>query len=244
MRLTTHSLYLGSLFVLFGCGAYGANAGQTYAKYSGTVPLVFTNATPQTMCELHMSADMDPKFGDNWLPKGGLASGQSIEFKVQAGTYKATWNTCKKASDTVYYAGTLIGDTAFVVNEQTQLFTYVADNVPPTKRAAPRDFFAMVKFSGQPIGGPPDAMPPPPPAVEPAPAHDAVAKAETKAGTKAMKTGKPAKATKTTTPSASDKLDARDLIDRKARVGKKKPIKPTLGRGHDLADSKVTYRQK
>jgi hypothetical protein len=237
MRLNTHSLYLGSLFLLVGCGAYGAASGQTYAKYSGTVPLVFTNATPQTMCELHMSADVDPKFGDNWLPKGGLASGQSVEFKVQAGTYKATWNTCKKASDKLYYAGTLIGDTAFVVNDQTQLFTYVADNVPPTKRAPPRDFYTMVKFSGQPIGGPPDAAPPPPPEAEPAPAaHDAVAKADPKA----KKGAKPVKAT----PAASDKLDARDLIDRKARIGKKKPIKPSVGRGHDLADSKVTYGQK
>ena len=239
MRLNHHSLYLG-LFIVGGCGMYatgGAGRGETRAKYSGGVPLVFTNATPQTMCELHMSFEIDPKFGDNWLPKGGLPSGQSLELKVQPGKYKATWNTCKKASDKVYYAGTLIGETSFFVNEQTQLFTYVADNVPPTKRAPPRDFYAMVKFSGQPIGGPADYVPPPPPQRdEPPPAREAIAKAD-KAGVKQ----KPAKATPVKT---SDKLDTRDLIDRKARVQRKKPIKPSLGRGHDLADSKVTYRQR
>jgi len=220
MRLNHHSLY-SSLILFVGCsGAFATGAGETRAKYHGGVPLVFTNATPQTMCELHMSFDIDPKFGDNWLAKGGLASGQSIEFKVQPGKYKATWNTCKKASDARYYAGTLIGETGFFVNEQTQLFTYVADNVAPTKRAAPRDYFTMVKFSGQPIGGPPEIAAPPPVVVAP----DHVAKADPK---------KP----------ATDKLDTRDLIDRKARVSKKK-IKPSLGRGHDLADSKVMYRQR
>src|SRR5262245_49878965 len=153
MRSNHLSLLIGLSF-LVGCGAYATGAGgETRAKYSGGVPLVFTNATPQTMCELHMSFEVDPKFGDNWLPRGGLPSGQSIELKVQPGKYKATWNTCKKASDKLYYAGTLIGETAFFVNDQTQLFTYVADNVAPTKRAPPRDFFTMVKFSGQPICG-------------------------------------------------------------------------------------------
>src|SRR5688572_33108020 len=51
-----------------------------------------------------------------------ISSGKSIEFKVKPGKYQATWNTCP-SGDKPYYAGTLIGEAAIGVDQQTQLFT-------------------------------------------------------------------------------------------------------------------------
>jgi hypothetical protein len=207
------------LCLLVGCGGITASGGETRAKYAGTQSLVFTNATPDTMCELHMTYDGETRFGDNWLPVGGLPSGKSIEFKVRAGKYMATWNTCKPKGDRRWFAGTLTGDTAFQVGDSTQLFAYVADKVAPTKRALPLPLYVMVKFSGQPIGGPVE------PAVDEPPA-------------------KPTKVEVVATK--PDKVDASQWVDKKAAKQSKKKgaLKPSVARGHDIASSKVGYKAR
>lgn len=138
------------LFGLVGCAGMASNEsrGQTARQLAGHSQLLFTNATPAKMCALYISFDDGGKFGDNWLPKEGLASGATIELNVKAGKYQATWNTCKQGK-APYFAGTLINDTAFMVGDPTQLFAYVADNVAPTKRAKPRVHHTLVRFSGQ-----------------------------------------------------------------------------------------------
>jgi len=151
MRSTSYVLGIG--LVLTGCAASTGPRGGTYREYAGTTQVIVTNATPDKMCELHLSYDDTRDFGDNWLPDAGLASGQSIEFKVKPGRYKATWNTCP-SSGKPFYAGTMIGELAIDIDQQTQLFTYVADTVAPTKRAAAlgRDY-KVVRFSGQDVNG-------------------------------------------------------------------------------------------
>lgn len=138
--------------VLGGCAvATGESRGVTQKQFAGTVSVVFTNASPDPMCGLHMAFDSDQKYGDNWLPAGGLASGKSIQLKMKPGKYKANWNTCK-AGAKPYYAGTLASEWAFQVKDPIQLFAYIADSVAPTKRAPLADLHKMVKFVGQPIG--------------------------------------------------------------------------------------------
>nr|MBA3820588.1 hypothetical protein [Deltaproteobacteria bacterium] len=151
LRLS-YGLVIG-LAITGGCAAStGASHGVTYREYVGTTTVVFTNASPEQMCELHMSFEDRRDYGDNWLTPAGLPSGKSIEFQVRPGTYKATWNTCKKSATTPYYAGTATGELAIHVTQQTQLFAYTADVVVPTKRAAAlgRDY-QVVRFPGQAI---------------------------------------------------------------------------------------------
>ena len=155
-RLFYDGIMRSLLFILLvnlvGCSTMLAHEsrGKTRKEHAGNTALVFTNATSQTMCGLHIAFDHGDAFGDNWLPREGLPSGKSIELKVKPGKYKATWNTCKQGKQP-YFAGTLTAETSFNVNEATQLFAFVADHVAPTKRALPRDFHKMVKFAGQEI---------------------------------------------------------------------------------------------
>lgn len=134
------------------CGAAQRGShGATRAQYRGGTALVFTNASPEKMCELRMAFDEAEAYGDNWLPPGGLASGKSIEFRVEPGTYKATWTTCR--TERGMLAGTRWRELAFRVDQQTQLFAYVADRVAPTSRARVLgDDYKIVRFQGQPVG--------------------------------------------------------------------------------------------
>lgn len=129
-----------SLIALFASGCYSTmteSRGVTRASYAGPTQLVFTNATPARMCNLAIASDAAPSFGDNWLPEGGLASGASIELRVQPGTYKATWSTCRDDYKQPFYAGTLFREFAFTLDRQeAQLYAFVSDSVAPTKRAA------------------------------------------------------------------------------------------------------------
>jgi hypothetical protein len=221
--------------LLGGCAAgTGGPRGGTYAEHRGHVPLVVTNATPQRMCELHMSFEDQASMGDNWLPSGGIASGKSLEFKVKPGKYQATWNTCQDGAKH-YFAGTLIGDTGIDVGQQTQLFVYVADNVAPTKRAAvlTRDY-KIVHFTGQPVG-PVDYSAPPATAKV-----DAFAKVEASLGR-----GNAAPATAKAGEPKFEPFSAKDMIDPKAkRTAKRTKMKPALSRKHDIAQATVKYRTR
>lgn len=139
------------LSLLVGCVHSGESHGTTAAQYKGTVDVIVINATPETMCGLYMSFDNESEYGDNWLPADGLPVGKSIEFKVKAGTYKAKWNTCKDVRDvgSVNYSATLVAGTAFPIDQPLQLYAFVSDGTPPTKRAVPRPRMKMVKFIGQ-----------------------------------------------------------------------------------------------
>jgi hypothetical protein len=124
--------------------------GTTAGEYKGMVDVVLINATPETMCGLYMSFDSEAEYGDNWLPAEGLPVGKSIEFKVKPGTYKAKWNTCKDVRDVgSVSAATLVAGTAFPVEQPLQLYAFVSDGTPPTKRAVPRPKLKLVKFIGQ-----------------------------------------------------------------------------------------------
>jgi hypothetical protein len=230
MRSTNLVLTLG-LVLTGACASAGGSRGVTHREHLGSVQVIFTNATPQKMCELHMSFEDQRDMGDNWLPAGGLPSGKSVEYKVKPGKYQATWNTCKDGGDG-YYAGTLIGETSIGVDQQTQLFTYVADTVAPTKRAPVlgRDY-KVVKFSGQPIGPIPQTAP-----VK----VDAFAVAEANLG---GKTSAPPK----TEPVAAkpEKFSAKGMVDPKAkRTAKREQVRPSLDRKHDVVGSKVKYRAR
>ena len=224
------SLLLILLVNLVGCSAFLAHEsrGKTRKEHSGNTVLVFTNATSQPMCGLYIAFDHTDKFGDNWLPREGLASGKSIELQVKPGKYKATWNTCKQGKQP-YFAGTLTAETSFNVNEATQLFAFVADHVAPTKRALPRDFHKLVKFAGQeilPFGVQPAATI----AESPKPG----AKPEAKAAV---------------TPAPAPKVDLGAFIDHKAarkNMASKTAVKPkaSLKRVHDVVDAKAGYVQR
>ena len=145
------SMLLVSIVLFAGC-TYGAESHGTTAKlYKGTVPVTLVNATPEKLCGLYISYDNDPEYGDNWLPEGGLAVGQSVDFKVKEGTYKAKWNTCHDAKDmpTVNYSATLVHETALFLDQPIQLYAFVSDGTPPTKRGMPKPHLKMVKFIGQ-----------------------------------------------------------------------------------------------
>lgn len=196
-------------------------------EYAGPISVVFSNATPDTMCNLQMAFEDADKFGDNWLPAGGIASGKSIEFKVEPGKYKATWNTCKNG-DKPYYAATLTGELAVEISEDAQLFAYIADTVAPTKRAGLVDFHAMVKFQGQAIDPHPERAKP----VEPVPTPELVA-GEEPAKPKAKK----AKPTFDASYIESPKT--------KGKSAKKKPrVKPSLSREHDVTRQAVRMESR
>ena len=226
-------LWLG---LVVGCaGSASGPRGGTYAEHAGSVPIVVTNATPQRMCDLHMSFEDNRSMGDNWLPEGGLASGKSVEFKVRPGKYQATWNTCKDG-DKSYYAGTLIGDTGVDVNQQTQLFVYVADTVAPTKRAAVlTGGYKIVHFTGQPIGPIDRSAPAPEPQVD---AFDKVHASLARGSAPPAKSAEP----------KFEKFSAKDMIDpeakKRAKRGKRTKVKPSLDRKVDVAASNVKYRAK
>jgi hypothetical protein len=140
-----------ALFVLLaGCISYTESHGVTAKQYSGKVQMVFTNATPEKLCGLYLSDDKEPDYGDNWLPAGGLATGASLEFRVKPGTYKARWASCKDAHDapTVSYSACRVHETAIDLEVPTQLFAFVSDGTPPTKRATPRRGLQLVRFGG------------------------------------------------------------------------------------------------
>ena len=90
MHTAIYYMTLGVVAVT-GCAS---GAGQTKRELAGSIKVVFTNASPQPMCDLQMTLEQSSQFGDNWLPAGGVPSGASIEFKVKPGKYKATWSTC------------------------------------------------------------------------------------------------------------------------------------------------------
>jgi hypothetical protein len=136
--------------LLAGCISNAESHGTTAKEYAGTIPVVFINATPERLCGLYISYDNEPDYGDNWLPEGGLPIGQSLELQVKDGTYKAKWNTCKDVRDvgSVNYSATLVGGTAIPITEPLQLYAFVSDGTPPTKRGVPRPHLKMVKFIG------------------------------------------------------------------------------------------------
>jgi hypothetical protein len=227
MRSTNLVLTVGLLLTGACAAGAGGSRGVTHREHMGSVQVIFTNATPERMCELHMTFDEQRDMGDNWLPAGGLASGKSAEFRIKPGTYQATWSTCKDG-DKPYYAGTLIGDTSIDVGQQTQLFTYVADTVAPTKRAPVmgRDY-QVVKFSGQAIG----AI-----AAAPAAKRDAFAAVERELGR--------GKAPLAAEPAKFEPFSAKDMIDPKAKKKKRAAVRPSLDRKHDVAASNVRYRTR
>ena len=227
--MRTNMLMLGLLIAGAGCQAEAGRGsrGATMREYAGANSVVFSNATPDTMCNLQMSFEDADKFGDNWLPAGGLASGKAIEFKVEPGKYKATWNTCKNG-DAPYYAGTLTGELAVDLGEDAQLFAYVADTVAPTKRAGLVDFHAMVKFQGQAIDPNPNRVKP----IEPVPTEMVAAEepVKTKAKTKAKPT-----------------FDASYIDSPKAKgksAKKRAKVKPSLTREHDVTRQAVRMQSR
>jgi hypothetical protein len=137
-----------------GCAVHTAGSyGVTRAEYRGGIKVVFTNASPVKMCELRMSSDAQPEYGDNWLPERGVASGASIELHVAPGTYKAMWSTCPGGSKDGFYAATLWHETAVAITGDVQLYAYVADGVAPTKHAPLLGVdYTVVRFQGQAIG--------------------------------------------------------------------------------------------
>ena len=122
--------------------------GATRFEYRGGVEVVFTNATPATMCGLYMSDDALLDYGDNWLDARGLPSGQSIVLRVRPGTYKARWETCPQKGAVPGFAAALWRETGFEIERETQLYAYVAEATPPTQRAPMLDR-VRVMFQGQ-----------------------------------------------------------------------------------------------
>jgi hypothetical protein len=214
--------------MLCGCQAtLGPSRGVTQKKMSGNVSLVFTNASPAMMCNVSIALDSEREYGDNWL-QTSLPTGQSAEFKVKPGKYKATWNTCSQPGKP-FYAGTMWRETAVNVTESTQLFAYVADTVAPTKRAKPRDYYKLVRFAGQMVDPDPKAR-----------------EAEEKLALQA-KEEPPAPVAAPAPEPAKPAFRSAEWIDPKASRnagGKKAAIKPSLKRAHDLVEAKVNYRQK
>ncbi|HSN29805.1 MAG TPA: hypothetical protein VLT45_26135 [Kofleriaceae bacterium] len=201
---------------------------MTRAEYRGGVKVVFTNASPAKMCELRMSSDAQPEYGDNWLPERGLASGASLEVHVRPGTYKAMWSTCPGASKDGYYAATLWHETAFEVSRDVQLYAYVADGVAPTQRAPLLGVdYTVVRFQGQAIG----------PIVAQI-AHPTQQDAE---GSSAQ-----ASSAQAAVPVATAKLGAAAFIDpvaaKKAHRGKS--MRASLRRTHDTTSDTVAYHAR
>jgi hypothetical protein len=152
MRTTLLSLL--ALYALTGCySTLSESRGVTRATYAGDTLLVFTNATPARMCNLSLASDSAASYGDNWLPEGGLPSGASLELRVQPGTYKATWSTCRDDFQQPFYAGTLYRELAFTLDRQeAQLYAFVSDATVPTKRAATLGRqFQLIRAVGQTI---------------------------------------------------------------------------------------------
>src|SRR5262245_2956790 len=137
-----------AIALLTGCMAGMESHGVTAKDYRGDVDVVVVNATPEKMCGLYMSFDTEQDYGDNWLPEAGLPVGKAVAFKVKPGTYKAKWNSCRDMHDapTANYSATLVAGTAFPITDSMQLYAFVSDGTPPTKRAMPRPKLKMIKF--------------------------------------------------------------------------------------------------
>ena len=204
-----------------GCAVHTSGSrGVTRAEYRGGVKVMFTNASPATMCELRMSSDAQPEYGDNWLPEHGLASGKSLELHVAPGTYKAMWSTCPNGSKDGYYAATLWHDTAVEVSGDVQLYAYIADGTAPTKRAPVAGVdYTVVRFQGQPIGP-----------IVAAIAHPA--RPETESTVQAA------------APAPVEKLNAAAFIDPTAKKTHHGKMRASLGRTHDLAGDSVAYHAR
>jgi hypothetical protein len=148
-------LLVGAAAVMSGCvlgGGVDETRGATRALYNGAVLVKLTNATPDRLCGFYMTYDRETEYGDNWLPESGVPSGSSVDFKVKPGKYKARWDTCRDGPKKPYYAATLWRDTAVDVQQQTQLYAFVADTVSPTKRAQVLGHgYRVVHFAGQAI---------------------------------------------------------------------------------------------
>jgi hypothetical protein len=142
---------LGLLLIAAGCAA--ATHGLTAAQYVGTVPLTFTNATPERICGLYLSSDSDANYGDNWLPVE-LQTGMSIDYKVKPGVYKARWSSCKDAKDVdrtklvATYSAARVHATAVHLSGPTQLYAFVADGGSPTKRSPVKPRYKVIPFEG------------------------------------------------------------------------------------------------
>lgn len=140
--------------LLAGCYSIAETHGDTAKSYSGSVALTFTNASPDRLCHLYLSYENEDAYGDNWLPEAGLASGQSVEFRVRPGTYKAKWSSCRDAQDVkqqklvATYAATLVHQNAIDLKEPTQLFAFIASSTAPTKYAAVKPHTKLVRFEG------------------------------------------------------------------------------------------------
>ncbi len=203
-----------------GCGtATMGSRGVTRAEHAGPMQLIVTNATSETMCEVRIASTDQPRFGDNWLT-ADLASGASAEMRVRTGRYHATWSTCARPGRP-QFAGTATGELAFVVEQETQLFIYVADFVTPTKRAAALDRrYHIVKFPGQRVEAIGDTP------------RDGELDATAVVGPESrIEHAKPAR------------FSAKDIIDPKARRSTKR-VKPSLGRAHDVGAAKVGYEPR
>lgn len=219
MRVATRLMLLGAAVVLAGC-VLGVGPpetrGTTRTMYAGAVPVMLTNATPDRMCGFYMTDDAEFEYGDNWLAEGGLPSGSSITFRVRPGKYKVRWDTCKDGEARPYFAATLWRESAVTVSQQIQLYAYVADSVAPTRRAQVmgRDY-QVVRFPGQAID--PGTRPRPGPrepqvavraADEPPQIGGYIGRVPLSAEIVAQLTSPPEAA-------SGDKLDARELVDRK-----------------------------
>lgn len=248
MRVATRLMLVGAAVAVSGCvlGAQTSETrGTTRARYAGAVPVMFTNATPDRMCGFYMADDAEVEYGDNWLSEEGVPSGGSVTFRVAPGKYKARWDTCQGGASRPYFAATLWRESAVTVQRETQLYAYVADAVAPTKRAQAmgRDY-QVVRFPGQAID--------PAPQPRPRPQADEVAqRAANEPPQIAGYIGRVPLSAELVAELAAEpevpgeKLDAREFIDGKARVGgpKAKP-KPSLNRKHDLSSSAIEYRKR
>ncbi|MGE0548768.1 MAG: hypothetical protein AB7O24_11975 [Kofleriaceae bacterium] len=205
--------------------------GATYREHGGPVQVVFTNATAEAMCGFYMSFKDADQYGDNWLPEAGLSSGKSIEFRVKPGTYKARWESCSATGGIPHFAATLSHDSAFAIDQETQLFAYVADKVAPTKRAPILDrTYKKVTFQGQ-------AIEPIESSSRSSTAHRVSTSAPEPAVEQISESPSPA-------PSASfdSFVDPSAKRAAKAKQAKRKAVRPSLRRSHDLASSRVDYR--
>jgi hypothetical protein len=235
---------------------------------------MFTNASPARLCGLFMTDDTDDDYGDNWLPAEGLPSGRSVELRMKPGRYKARWDSCKAGPEQPWFAATLWRETAVVINQQTQLYAFVADAVAPTTRAAAmgRDY-RVVRFVGQPIERNPQPVSPRArPADEAPPAAEELPPIAGFVGLVVLD------AEQVAVRQPVERFDARDFVDPGARLARgpaaakgagtatgpaaaaaakaataaataaqpPRPLgpRPSLDRKHDLADSVIEYRKR
>ncbi|MCW5805682.1 MAG: hypothetical protein KIT31_25150 [Deltaproteobacteria bacterium] len=248
------------VIALGGCvSAVQAPRGGTMREMAGGVSLVFTNASPEAMCELSLAPDDRDDYGDNWLPAGGLPSGKSADFKVKPGRYKAMWTTCR-APNKPYYAGTLWRETSVEVTDATQLFAYVASNISPTSRAAPRDFHKLVRFTGQAIDPNPQpaqpqiaAVAPPRPVIDIMPG---IAFRLPEVKVEPPPPPPPPPVAKLDPKELAQWIDPRAVAEVRARAAKLPrvnvaakgaaptlmPMRPSAARGHDVGSQAVGYK--